>query len=372
MTSKRKNGESKDLENLQVEKQIEDRSAPQTAMLNLIEDLRSDKDYIDNILKNMFGSLVVLNLDGVIRTINRATINTTGYTEEELIGKHISMLAAKPEKAIETLHKVQQEGGLHNHEVVYKRKDGDLRMMLINASLMSAAKTRGIVVVGIDITERKKMEAALQKGEEKYRELVENVNSIILRSDTRGRITFFNEFAQNFFGYTEEEIVGKSLLETIVPKTETTGRDLAQMRKDLMLYPEKFKNNENENIRRTGERVWISWTNKAILDQRGNVTEILSVGNDITERKQAEEERKILIQELQQALEERQEALAKVKTLSGLLPICASCKKIRDDSGYWKQIEAYIREHSDATFTHGICPECVKKLYPDFVIDDEE
>ncbi|WAC08393.1 MAG: hypothetical protein OS130_04155 [Thermodesulfobacteriota bacterium] len=58
--------------------------------------------------------------------------------------------------------------------------------------------------------------------------------------------------------------------------------------------------------------------------------------------------------------------------MSGLLPICASCKKIRDDSGYWKQIEAYIREYSDATFTHGICPECVKNLYPGLVIDDEE
>ena len=334
-----------------------------TAMLNLIEDLQSYTVYIENILKNMFGSLLVLNLDGVIQTINRATIIATGYNEEELIGKQIHMLTEQPEKIAEALHKVRQEG-LQNYELRYRRKDGSVRMMLINASLMSEAKTRGIVVVGIDITEREKIEEALQKGEEKYRELVENANSIILRSDTQGRITFFNEFAQNFFGYTEEEIVGKNLLETIVPKTETTGRDLAQMRKDLMRYPEKFKNNENENIRRNGERVWISWTNKAILDQRGNVTGILSVGNDITERKQAEEERKILIQKLQQTLKELQEALAKVKTLSGLLPICASCKKIRDDSGYWKQIEAYIREHSDATFTHGICPECVKKLYP--------
>lgn len=68
----------------------------------------------------MFGSLVVLNLDGVIQMINRATINTTGYTEEELIGKHISRPAAQPKKAIETLHKVQQEGSLQNHEVVKK------------------------------------------------------------------------------------------------------------------------------------------------------------------------------------------------------------------------------------------------------------
>lgn len=208
--------------------------------------------------------------------------------------------------------------------------------------------------------------------EEKYRELVENVNSIILRSDTQGRITFLNEFAQEFFGYSEEEIVGKSLIGTIVPKAESTGRDLEQMRKELMLNPEKFKNNENENIRRNGERVWISWTNKAIVDQHGNATGILSVGNDITERKRVEEERKILIQELKETLGQLQEALARVKTLSGLLPICSSCKKIRDDSGYWKQIEAYLREHSDATFTHGLCPECIKNLYPGLVIDDEE
>ena len=79
---------------------------------------------------------------------------------------------------------------------------------------------------------------------------------------------------------------------------------------------------------------------------------------DISKRKQVEEEREKLISELQ-------EALAKVKTLTGLLPICASCKKIRDDKGYWNQIEAYIRDHSEAEFSHGICPECMKKPYPD-------
>lgn len=75
-------------------------------------------------------------------------------------------------------------------------------------------------------------------------------------------------------------------------------------------------------------------------------------------RARLESEREALIKELQ-------EALATIKTLSGLLPICASCKKIRDDKGYWNQIESYIRDHSDAEFSHGICPECAKKLYPD-------
>lgn len=69
--------------------------------------------------------------------------------------------------------------------------------------------------------------------------------------------------------------------------------------------------------------------------------------------------------EREQLIVELQEALAEVKTLSGLLPICASCKKIRDDKGYWQTVERYISEHSEAEFTHGICPDCVKKLYPD-------
>ena len=73
--------------------------------------------------------------------------------------------------------------------------------------------------------------------------------------------------------------------------------------------------------------------------------------------------------EKSEVIVELQKALKKVKTLSGFLPICASCKKIRDDQGYWNQIEAYISEHSEAEFSHGICPECAKKLYPEFYKD---
>ena len=81
---------------------------------------------------------------------------------------------------------------------------------------------------------------------------------------------------------------------------------------------------------------------------------------DSSQRKQIEAERNQLIKSLQ-------DSLAKIKTLSGMLPICASCKNVRDDKGYWNQIETYIHNHSEAQFTHGICPECAKKLYPDYV-----
>jgi hypothetical protein len=77
---------------------------------------------------------------------------------------------------------------------------------------------------------------------------------------------------------------------------------------------------------------------------------------DISERRRAGEERERMIDELK-------EALANVKTLRGLIPICASCKKIRDDKGFWSQVEVYVRDRSEAEFSHGMCPDCIKRLY---------
>ena len=85
---------------------------------------------------------------------------------------------------------------------------------------------------------------------------------------------------------------------------------------------------------------------------------LCSIIHDISERKRAEEDRERLVNELQ-------EALNNIKTLRGMLPICASCKKIRDDKGYWNRIEGYIESRSEALFSHSICPECTEKLYGD-------
>ena len=130
---------------------------------------------------------------------------------------------------------------------------------------------------------------ALRASEKQYQELVENANSIILRMDNHGEVTFFNEFAQGFFGYTPKEILGKSVVGTIVPAIESTGRDLALMVEDCVQNPERYSSTINENMRRDGERVWIAWTNMPIRYKNGQVVEMLCVGNDITERKRAEE-----------------------------------------------------------------------------------
>ena len=90
----------------------------------------------------------------------------------------------------------------------------------------------------------------------------------------------------------------------------------------------------------------------------GDLLGFLEINRDITERMKMIEERESLIDNLQNAL-------ANIKTLTGLLPTCASCKRIRNSKGSWEQMESYIRDHSEAQFSHGICPECAKKLYPD-------
>jgi PAS domain S-box-containing protein len=159
----------------------------------------------------------------------------------------------------------------------------------------------GVFGIFWDITERKRAETALKASEEKYRELVQSANSIILRMDVSGKVTFFNEFAQVFFGYSEDEMLGKNVVGTIVPELESTGRDLRAMIEDIGVNPDRYMNNVNENMLRNGERVWVSWTNKPVFGENGLIREILCVGNDITERKRGEEERKKLEEQLFQA-----------------------------------------------------------------------
>lgn len=134
-------------------------------------------------------------------------------------------------------------------------------------------------------TKRRQAEKALKENEANYRELVESGNSIILRLDPRGNINFINQFAQQFFGYSHGEIIGKSVVGTIVPEVESSGRDLVAMIADLGKHPERYITNENENLRRSGERVWVAWTNKGVFDKNGVLTEVLCIGNDITENR---------------------------------------------------------------------------------------
>ncbi|PLX83659.1 MAG: hypothetical protein C0617_11025 [Desulfuromonas sp.] len=130
--------------------------------------------------------------------------------------------------------------------------------------------------------------AALDASERKYKELVQNARAVLLRIDTRGDITFFNEYAQEFFGYSEEEILGENVVGTIVPARDTAGRDLKEKIQSILRNPDRFFENENENLCRDGRRVRILWKNTPLCDDSGKVVGIQAVGHDITELRRAE------------------------------------------------------------------------------------
>ncbi len=152
----------------------------------------------------------------------------------------------------------------------------------------------------------------LQESEKKYRDLVENANSIILRRDLAGKITFFNEYAQNLFGYKESEILGKSIIGTIFKDSEVTKRRLEKLIETIQKDPDTAVISEGENVLRDGRKAWIAWTYKPIFNEKGNIIEILCIGNDVTELKRAEQEKKDLENRLIRA--QKMEALG---TLAG-------------------------------------------------------
>lgn len=131
--------------------------------------------------------------------------------------------------------------------------------------------------------EREQYRKALLESERQYRELVELANCVILKMDGEGNVLFINKHGSDFFGYSEEELVGRNVVGTIVPEVESTGRGLAAMIKDIVSEPDAHRTNFNENMLRDGKRVWILWGNRSIRDENGDIVGTLSIGNDVTD-----------------------------------------------------------------------------------------
>ncbi|MBN2466746.1 MAG: PAS domain S-box protein, partial [Deltaproteobacteria bacterium] len=136
-------------------------------------------------------------------------------------------------------------------------------------------------------------QGALFEKEDFYREIVENANSIILRMDIKGSLKFMNRYGQSFFGYQEDELIGRNVMDTIVPNKILLKRDLTALLVDFEKDHEKYIYNEFENMRKGGQRVSIAWTNKAVFNTKNKLKEIISIGNDITQRVQAERALKV-------------------------------------------------------------------------------
>ena len=185
--------------------------------------------------------------------------------------------------------------------------------------------------------------------------IVESCDDAIISQTLGGTVLSWNSGAERMFGYTAEDMVGESI-ECLIPHDQ--HNEISDIR-DLIELGKRVERVETVRLRRDGTAIDVSITISPIKHTDGNIHGASIVLRDVTERNRQEKERLHLIQELTAALKH-------VKTLNGLLPICASCKKIRNDDGYWEQVESYIRSRSNAEFTHGICPDCVRTLYPEY------
>ena len=224
-------------------------------------------------------------------SVNRVMAEMLGYVEDEMLGRIITDFMVEDELADQSLRMAKrQKGESETYERTYRKKDGSSVWCMVSASPLVNEKGdfTGSFAMLTDITDRKRTEEALRKSESQYRDLVQNANSAIIRYQADGIITFFNEYAQRFFGYSPEEVIGKHV-GILVPEQESSGTDLTGLVQDIIENPNLYINNINENICRDGRLVWMNWTNRAILDQNGQVAEILAVGSDITEKKRSEE-----------------------------------------------------------------------------------
>jgi PAS domain S-box-containing protein len=209
-----------------------------------------------------------------------------------------------------------------------------------------------IIVHTEDQTDRKRAEEVLRESEERFRTIFENSSAAMAILDRDTTISMVNKEYCKRSLYEEEDVIGKSWTTLIPPGDLERLKEYNRKRLiDPKSAPERY---EFTFYRKDGE-LRHSLMSVAIIPTSQN---IVCSFVDITDLKLAEKERENLITELR-------DALSKIKTLSGMLPICTSCKKIRDDKGYWSQIESYIKHHSEAEFSHSICPECAKNMYPE-------
>jgi PAS domain S-box-containing protein/putative nucleotidyltransferase with HDIG domain len=155
------------------------------------------------------------------------------------------------------------------------------------------------------------MNPDIQQHEEEYRRLVEDANSIILRIDTAGKILFMNPFGLAFFGFSREELIGKNIKGSIVPEKESTGRDMSGLAGAISKEPAQYETHENENLRKDGSRVWVLWTNRAVVDEQGDICEILCIGTDITPHKEAEKHQRWFQEMLEREVLRRTQELQK-------------------------------------------------------------
>jgi PAS domain S-box-containing protein len=325
--------------------------------------ITKERNLLRTLIDNLPDAVFVKDLECRKIIANPVDVRCMGaQSEAEVIGKtdHVFFSADTAATSFAEDQSVIQSGiPILGREGYYFDKQGNkLNVLSFKIPLRDEHGTIvGIVGSTHDITEQKRAQEALQQERTILRTLIDNIPDAIYVKDVQCRkVTANLADVHNMGLQSEDEVLGKDDFE-LFPKELAEGF-IADDR-TVIQTGQPVINREEYVLDEQGQKRWLVTSKLPLLDEKGQTIGLVGIGRDITERKKAEIERERLITELQ-------DALTDVKLLSGLVPICASCKKIRDDQGYWTQIESYIQDRSDAKFSHSICPDCAAKLYPGY------
>jgi len=299
-----------------------------------------------------------LDPDGLLVSLNDTELEWLGYTREELVGKvHFIELLTKRSRRLfaENFPRFKALGVIRDLELEVVRKDGTTFPVLISATAIRDSAGHFLMSRSIvyDITVHKQAEETQLR----LAAIIDFSEDAILWTDLDFIIQSWNTGAHAIFGYTAAEAIGQPI-SMVVPKERQ--HEFAEIGSRIR-RGDHIRQYETERLRKNGRRIHVSLTISPVKDAAGHLLGFSTIARDITAQRRERLRREELISRLQNAL-------ARVKLLSGLLPICASCKRIRDPDGQWRDVESYIHDHSEASFTHGICPDCQRMLYPDIPV----
>jgi PAS domain S-box-containing protein len=222
---------------------------------------------------------------------------------------------------------------------------------------LRALRARLAALEGVE-SRQHELEESLQASETRFRALIEHSADAISLLDVRATILYASPSTEGVLGYAPEELVGRDAFAFIHPDEAERLRGLFA---ELLSRPGGTVRAEFRYRAKSGAWRWVEASGTNLLNQPA-VGAVVCNYRDVTERHEAEEECHRLNRELEARVDELGRALAQVRQLEGLLPICGWCKRVRADGDYWQQVEDYLAAHTDLRFTHGICPDCMARL----------
>ncbi|EEF62259.1 putative PAS/PAC sensor protein [Pedosphaera parvula Ellin514] len=361
--------------NLALEKDLDKRKLVEASLARVKAKLEAILDAATQV------AIIATDTNGIITMFNPGAERILGYTKEEMVGKvtperyHVpnevesygAQLSEEFDRTIAGFSVLVEQArhvGYEEREWTYVRKDGLLIPVSVVVTALREAdgKMVGFLAIVRDVSRRKEAEAELRASEARFRALSASSPIGIFQTDLAGNCLYANAQWLRLAGLRSDEVTGLGWTNAIYPpERDEVMKEMAACSKEGREFTREFRVQTPEGIVR-----WVRSRAATIMAQ-GKAVGYVGTTEDITERRAAEEQLRRFAADVENTNSELKEALAKVKTLRGLLPICSGCKKIRDDKGYWNQIEFFIRDHSDANFSHGMCPECAKQFFPGFV-----